>query len=70
MREIIRQAERMLPHRNDFGQAGGIVPIATTFRVSKTPVFWGSDDFEVGPVAPPAAHSGIRPITFTGLDLW
>jgi hypothetical protein len=70
MRETIRQAQRMLPHRNVFGQAGGIVPIATTFNVSKTPNSGGSDVSAAGHPETHAAHSGIPPIMFTGLDLW
>ena len=70
MWETIRQAERMLPHRNVFGQAGGIVPIATKFNVSKTPHSGDSDVSAAGQPKPSAAHSGIRPIMFTGLDLW
>lgn len=70
MRETILQAERMLPHRNVFGQAGGIVSIATTINVSKTPYSGGSDDSEAGRVEPLAAHSRIPSTLFTGLDLW
>ena len=70
MRETIRQALRMLPHRNVFGQAGGIVPIATKFNVSKTPYSGDSDVSAVGQPKSTEAHSGIRRIMFTGLDLW
>jgi hypothetical protein len=70
MRETILQAERMLPHRNVFGQAGGVVLIATTINVSKTPYSVGSDDSEAGHVEPPETHSRIPSTPFTGLDLW
>ena len=70
MRETILQAARMLPHRNVFGQAGGVVPIATTTNDSKTPYLGDSDDSESGHVSPLAAQSGIRMTLFTGLDLW
>lgn len=70
MRETIRQAERMLPHRNVFGQGGGIVPIATKFDVSKTPHSGGSYVSAAGHSATGAAHSGIHSTMFTGLDLW
>jgi hypothetical protein len=70
MRETILQAARMLPHRNVFGQAGGVVLIATTINVFKTPYSVGSDDSEAGHDEPPAAHSRIPPTPFTGLDLW
>ena len=70
MRETIRQAERMLPHRNVFGQAGRIVTIATKFNVSQTPYSMGSDVSAAGQPETSAAHSGIRAILFTGLDLW
>jgi hypothetical protein len=70
MREIIRQADCMLPHRNVFGQAGGIVPIATKFNVSKTPYSGGSDVSAAVRRETGTAHSEIRPIMFAGLDLW
>ncbi len=70
MRETILQAARMLPHRNVFGQAGGIVPIATKFNVPRTPYSGDSDVSAAGRPKTGAAHSGIRPIMFTGLDLW
>ena len=70
MRETIRQAERMLPHRNVFGQAGGIVPIATKFNVSQTPYSGDSDVSSADHSETGSAPSGIRPIMFTGLDLW
>lgn len=70
MRETIRQADRMLPHRNVFGQAEAIVSIATTIHVSKMPCFCGFDDSEAGHVDPLASLSRIPSTLFTGLDLW
>lgn len=65
MRETIRQAERMLPHRNVFGQAGGIVPVATQFRVSGTPHSGDSVAFATSRAAPLAGH-----LDFRGPGVW
>jgi len=57
MRETIRQAERMLPHRNIFGQAEGIVPVATKLTVSRTPHSRDSVAFAASHAAPVTGHS-------------
>ncbi len=57
MRETIQQAGRMLPHRNVFGQAGVIVPVATKVTVSRTPHSRDSVAFAASHAAPVAGHS-------------
>ena len=57
MRETIRQAACMLPHRNVFGQAGMIVPIAAKFIVAGTPHFRDTVAFAFSPVVSVPGHS-------------
>jgi len=47
----------MLPHRNVFGQAGVIVPIAAKFIVSRMPHSRDSVAFAANPKTPVPGHS-------------